>query len=152
MEPVKRITDALAAGAADENAGNSATRDAYDDLKALITGRFPEGKASEGELILKNHAEKPAVWKEPLKDALIESGADRDEEILAAAEKLMAARGAVQPAAGGFHVEADKIKGVVQAEKIDNLTLIIDKDQPVDMPAVDQASALGRYLKHVISH
>ncbi|MCP4687548.1 MAG: NACHT domain-containing protein, partial [Desulfobacterales bacterium] len=89
---------------------------------------------------------------EPLKDALIEFGADGDEEILAAARELMTAGGAVQPAAGSFRIEADKIKGVVQAEKIDNLTVIIDKDQPVEMPAVDQASALGRYLKHVISH
>ncbi len=47
MEPVKRIIDALKTGAADKNAGNRATRDAYDGLKALIIGTFPNGKQPE---------------------------------------------------------------------------------------------------------
>ncbi len=63
----------------------------------------------------------------------------------------MAAGGPVPTTAEAFHVKGKNIRGVVQAEKIDNVTLVFDKDQPVTMPAVDRASALGRFLNHVIS-
>jgi hypothetical protein len=40
-------------------------------------------------MALAKHEEKPKVWEEPLKEALAESGIDKDEEILKAAQALL---------------------------------------------------------------
>ncbi len=111
MDPLTLILTALVAGAA---AGTQSTaaegiKDTYHGLKALIQRKFA-GKP-DAELALLKHEEKPEVWKAPLKDALIETAADRDEEIIKEAQKLMALVNPQQAAIGKFNTQ---ITGNVQ--------------------------------------
>ncbi|ABW29275.1 hypothetical protein [Acaryochloris marina] len=85
MDPMMLILTALVTGAA-KVAGDAAP-DAYKGLKALIQKKVV-GKP-EAEMALAKYEEKPDVWEEPLKDALAESGIDKDEEILKAAQELL---------------------------------------------------------------
>lgn len=85
MDPITVILAALVAGTA--KAAGDAAPDAYKGLKALIQKKFA-GKP-EAEMALTQHEKKPEVWKEPLKEALVETGADNDEEILKAAQELL---------------------------------------------------------------
>lgn len=85
MEPVTLILTALVAGAA--KAAGDAAPDAYKGLKALIQKKFA-GKP-EAEMALAKHEEKPKVWEEPLKEALVESGVDQDQETLKAAQAVL---------------------------------------------------------------
>ena len=85
MEPITLILTALVAGTA--KAAGDAAPDAYNGLKALIQKKFA-GKP-EAEMALTKHEEKPKVWEEPLKEALTESGVDKDEEILKMAQELL---------------------------------------------------------------
>ena len=120
MEPISLIVSALAAGAvaaAQETAG-SVVKDTYNGLKELIKRKF--GGKPEAEVALAKHeAEatdprkegKPKVWEGPLKEALSETGADKDEEVARlAAELLEHVREGV--AAGKYNISAEKI-GVV---------------------------------------
>ena len=85
MDPITLILTALATGAT--KAAGEAVPDVYKGLKTLIQKKFA-GKP-EAEMALTKHEEKPEVWKEPLKEALAESGIDKDEEILKAAQALL---------------------------------------------------------------
>ncbi|MBP0012584.1 MAG: hypothetical protein J7540_02330, partial [Roseofilum sp. SID2] len=54
---------------------------------ALIKRKFAgEPKA---EMVLEEHESDPETYKAPLQKKLLEAGADRDREILAAAQKLL---------------------------------------------------------------
>ncbi|NJL42152.1 MAG: hypothetical protein HC899_40100 [Leptolyngbyaceae cyanobacterium SM1_4_3] len=96
------IVAALVAGAA--KAAADAAPDAYKGLKALIQKKFA-GKP-EAEMALAKYEEKPKVWEEPLKEALVELGADQNQEILKAAQAVL-----------------DKIKEQPDAQEIINQTV-----------------------------
>ena len=85
MDPITVILTALVTGAA--KVAGDAIPDAYQGLKALIQKKFA-GKP-DAEMALAKHEEKPKVWEEPLKEALVESGVDQDQEILKAAQALL---------------------------------------------------------------
>ncbi len=85
MDPITLILTALVAGAA--KAAGDAAPDAYKGLKALIQKKFA-GKP-EAEMALAKHEEKPKVWEEPLKEALVELGVDQDQEVLKKAQALL---------------------------------------------------------------
>jgi hypothetical protein len=89
MDPVTLILAALAAGAASgaKDIASDAIRDTYGALKSLVQRKFHGDEAQE--LVLDKHEEDPEVWKEPLKKALTETGADKDEEILERAKALL---------------------------------------------------------------
>jgi len=89
MDPVTLILAALAAGAASgaKDTAADAVRDAYGALKRLVRRRL-EGDTAH-EVALDKHEQDPEVWKEPLKKALIDSGADRDDEIIEGARTLL---------------------------------------------------------------
>ncbi len=125
MDPVVLITGALAAGAAAaaKDAGKNAVKDVYNGLKALIKRKFSEKKKPEGETALVKYEEKPEVWKAPLEDSLVESGVDKDADIIAAAQRLMELIQPRQAAEGKFNIQAESVQGVVQAEKIESLTM-----------------------------
>lgn len=116
MEPITTtIVAALAAGAAAaaKDTAGSAIKDAYAGLKKLIQGRFA-GKPS-ADVVLAEHEKKPETWKEPLKEALAETGADKDQEIVQQARMLikLLAQGGVQvtgdgAAAAGGSIAAGK--------------------------------------------
>ncbi|MDM8524898.1 hypothetical protein QUF80_16130 [Desulfococcaceae bacterium HSG8] len=150
MEPISMIMGALgaAAGIAAEGTIQEAAKDGYNKLKELIMGRFRGNP--EGEMALTKYEEKPAVWAEPLKDALATTEADKDQTIIRAAEELLdkikdlpggdqriqsitktygdysAASGAYGTSTVNvnrkFNAEAEKIQGIVQTDKIDKLT------------------------------
>ena len=93
MEPVSVITGAIVTGAAAaaKGVGKQVVKDAYEGLKALVTRRFSEKEKPEGEMALVKIEEKPEGWEATLKETLVETGADKDEEIIRAAEKLVTA-------------------------------------------------------------
>lgn len=97
MDPITLILTALTAGiaASAQETASSAIKDAYNGLKALIQRKFVS--KPEAEMALVQHAQKPEVWKGPLEEGLKETGADHDEEILAAAEKMLQLAQAEQP-------------------------------------------------------
>lgn len=113
MEPTTLIVSALVAGvtAALKETASQAVKDAYAGLKALIQKRFA-GKP-EAEMALAQHEKKPEVWEAPLKDAFAETGADKDEAILQAAEKLLKLVQPQQVGTGKYSVQIGEAKGVV---------------------------------------
>jgi len=113
MDPVSLIVSALAAGAtaALKETASQAAKDAYAKLKALIQKRFA-GKP-EAEMALVQHERKPEVWEAPLKDALAETGTDKDEAILQAAEMLLKLVQPQQVGTGKYNVQIGEAEGVV---------------------------------------
>ena len=113
MEPTTLILSALAAGAtaALQETASQAVKDAYAGLKALIQKRFA-GKP-EAEMALAQHEKKPEVWAAPLQDALVETGADRDEAIIEQAQAVLTLVQPQQVAQGRYNVQIGKAEGVV---------------------------------------
>ena len=89
MDPITLILAALAAGAASgaKDTAADAIKDLYGGLKGLVQKKLQGNKA--GELALEQHEADPEVWKEPLKKALTDAGADKDEEIQKRAKELL---------------------------------------------------------------
>jgi hypothetical protein len=113
MEPTSLILAALAAGAAAaaKDTASQAIKDAYAGLKALVQKRFTE--KPEAELALTQHEKKPEVWQEPLKDALAETGANKDEEIIRQAQQVMKLVNPQQASQGKFNIQIGEGKGIV---------------------------------------
>jgi hypothetical protein len=117
MDPLTLIVTALVTGgaAALQDTATDAVKDAYRGLKGLIQRRFA-GKP-EAEVALTQAEKKPEVWQEPLKDALKESRADQDEEIVSAAQKLMGLLDPQQASAGKYNVQiAGNVQGFAQGD------------------------------------
>ena len=110
MDPISLILAALVAGAA--KAAGDAAPDAYNGLKALIKRKFAgEPKA---EMILEEHEQDPETYEAPLKKKLAEAGADKDEEIIKAAQELLKQLKPEEAAAGKFNIKVEgDIKGIV---------------------------------------
>ena len=89
MDPITLIVAALAAGAAAgvQGAAASAVQEAYAGLKALVKRRF--AGRPDAELILARHERAPQTWQAPLAAELSDVGADRDRDLLAAAQALI---------------------------------------------------------------
>jgi len=88
-EPLAMILTALASGAAAvaKDTGGAAVKDTYNGLKSLIKKKFGGNAMAEGTL--DQHAEDAETWEKPLQKALASEGADSDNAILEAAQKLM---------------------------------------------------------------
>jgi hypothetical protein len=78
-------------------------KDAYAGLKGLIQRRF-HGR-NEAEVALAQHEAKPEAWASALREELAQAGADRDEEILEAARRLMTLVDPPGSAAGKYRIE-----------------------------------------------
>jgi len=124
MDEINIITMALAtgAGAALKSTAEKAVKEAYNGLKRLVQRRFKEKENNQGDMILQSHEQEPEVWAKPLESALIKVEADKNEDIIKAAQKLLELIEPKQAAMGKFNIQANKIEGLVQAEKIDSLT------------------------------
>ncbi|OAB57659.1 hypothetical protein AY600_00650 [Phormidium willei BDU 130791] len=85
MDPVSLILAALVAGAS-QAAGN-AIPDAYKGFKALIKRKFSGEK--KAEIILDEYEADPDTYEAPLKKKLVETGVDKDKEIVEAAKTLL---------------------------------------------------------------
>jgi hypothetical protein len=93
MEPVTAIIGAIAAGAAAaaKDTASQAVKDAYSGVKSMILKHFSNKNKAEGEMVLTNYTTKPDTWKAPMKEALLETDADKSADIMAAVEKLQKA-------------------------------------------------------------
>lgn len=111
MEPITLIMAALIAGSAAgvQSVASETIRDAYHALKGAILRRF--GDRPEVAVTLEKAEQKPDVWSEPLKEILQEVGADREQEIVAAAAELMRLAGPEVAQVGKYNLQ---IKGNVQ--------------------------------------
>ena len=114
IEPVSLIIEALMTGA--KAVASSSVQDAYKGLKSLIQRKFA-GK-QKADMVLTEHEKAPEVWQEPLKSILLETDADKDEEILQLAQKLMAMANPQQAAIGKYNLQisGEKVQGIVMGD------------------------------------
>jgi hypothetical protein len=105
MDPITLILTGLATGAALVAKGTltAASQGAYDTLKARIQHKFAGYPVAE--TVLAQYSQKPKVWEAPLKDALAETGADKDQEIIQAASRFMALANSPQATRGKFNTQ-----------------------------------------------
>src|SRR4051794_35924996 len=89
MDSVTLIVAALAAGAVAglKDTATQAGKDAYAGLKTLALNRVKDKSA--GELAVTEHQKDPDTWSVPLAKILTTAGAGHDEELIAAAQRLM---------------------------------------------------------------
>jgi hypothetical protein len=112
MDPVTLIAGALAAGAAlgVTGAASAAVMDAYASLKALLRRRF--AGRPEAELVIAEYEKAPETWQAPLMAELAETAADRDGDLIAAAQALMGLLDAAGARAGKYTVDVRGAQGV----------------------------------------
>ncbi len=119
MEPITLILTALALGGGlvAKKTVEEATKDSYEAIKKLIAQKF-SGKP-EAQMALTKYEEKPKIWEAPLKDALIEVSADKDEEIMTMTKHLMEKIEPQHLAMGKYNVQTSgEIQGLVQGEQV----------------------------------
>lgn len=129
MDIITLILDALGTGAAaaGQATASEAVKDAYHALKTLIQRRFA-GKPN-AELILSKYEENPRIEMARLKDTLIKTRADRDEEIIEAAQNLMTLLNPQQVAMSKFNAQiTGNVQGFVQGDQA-QVTMTF-KDKP----------------------
>lgn len=114
MDSISLILTALVAGTA-KTAG-SVVQDTYEGLKALIKRKFENQGKSGSVTILDKYEQKPEKTKALLEDELTEVGADKDEEIIKLAQKLMEQLNTQESAEGKFSVQISggKVQGLTQ--------------------------------------
>ena len=112
MDPITLIVTALAAGAAlgVTDTASSAVKDGYAALRALIRKRL--GGGADAGLLLTRYEEAPATWRSPLAAELAETGADRDADLMAAAQALMRLVDETGARAGKYTVNVLGAQGV----------------------------------------
>jgi hypothetical protein len=112
MDPITLIVTALAAGAALglKDTASSAIKDAYAGLKALARKRL--AGRPDADVVLCQHEKAPQTWQAPLMAELDEAGADRDRDLVAAAQALMSLVDAAGAGAGKYTVDVRGAQGV----------------------------------------
>jgi hypothetical protein len=117
MDPLTLILTALGAGAAflAQQAASEAVKDAYRALKTRLQQKFAD--KPEATMALAKYADKPDVWRAPLHEALAETAADQDRELITAAQQLLALVDPRQTAMGKYNVQiAGPVQGFVQGD------------------------------------
>jgi|SRR6476660_4797284 len=111
MSAVEVITVALAAGAGAgvQETTSAGVRDAYLGLKALLKRRISDAAAAQA---LDTDETEPGVWQTLLGRSLTEAGVDGDEQVLAAARRLLDLVDPAGSRAGRYHVDVRDAKGV----------------------------------------
>ncbi|MFF4018553.1 hypothetical protein [Streptomyces sp. NPDC001843] len=106
MVGVELVMAALAAGASAglTDTASGAVRDAYATLHEAVRRRL----SARGTDVPDAEQMEPTAWAAWLREELTASGADRDQELLAAAEALWALVGA----GGTYRVDARGVKGL----------------------------------------
>lgn len=112
MEPITLIVTALAAGATlgFKETASSAIKDAYAGLKALAKQRLGSGRPG-AELVLAKHEKAPEAYRTSLISKLAEAGADRDVDLVAAAQALINMVDAAGAEAGKYKVDVRGAQG-----------------------------------------
>ena len=108
---VEVIVAALVAGAVagSSEVARTAVVDAYTALKGLLRRRLV-GRP-EAQQALEGRETEPGRWRAVLADALTASGADADEQVLAAARRLLAVADP-DGTRGKYQVDASHARGV----------------------------------------
>jgi hypothetical protein len=112
VEPVSLIVAALAAGAV-KGVGETATaavRDAYDRLKRLVSARL--AGTPSAQVVFARHGEEPDAWQAALADALTESGADTERDVINAARRLVELLDEAGRSSGKYVVDTRGAQGV----------------------------------------
>ncbi|MDG4810985.1 hypothetical protein O7634_29860 [Micromonospora sp. WMMD1120] len=109
MSAEQVITAALAAGAGAglKDTASAVVQDAYAGLKDLLKHRFGDREGTAARALAADETD-PGVWQARIGEALVTSGADGDERVLAAARRLLDLADPV----GKFRVDAHAAKGV----------------------------------------
>lgn len=117
MEPINLIVTALAGGAAAgaKATTNEAVKDAYKGLVSLVKKKF-QGK-STAEMVLVEHKKEPETWEAPLKSQLKEVDANKDEEIINAAKKLMELVNPKGSADGKYNINSHSVENSLFGDK-----------------------------------
>jgi hypothetical protein len=112
MDPITLIMTALAAGAVSgiTESASSAVKDAYASLKALARKRLAD--RPDAELVLARHEQAPETWQAPLAAVLGEADADRDTDLVAAAQALLRLVDTAGARAGKYTVDVRGAQGV----------------------------------------
>jgi hypothetical protein len=128
MDPISLIVTAVVTGAAAalKDAANETIKDAYHRLRALLKAKFAGKPGSEA--VLEGVEGQPDVWQKPLEAALSEAGADGDEQVLRAAQQLLALTDPQGTAAGKYRVTIDRSKGIVVGDHA-TVTMKFDGDE-----------------------
>lgn len=114
MDPISLILSALVAGAATTAGG--VAQDAYNGLKSLIKCKFESQGKADSITILDKYEQKPEKTKPLLEDELTEVGADKDEEIIKLAQKLLEQLHPQETAEGKFNtqISGGTVQGLIQ--------------------------------------
>jgi hypothetical protein len=112
MDPITLIVTALAAGAAlgVQDTASAMVKDAYASLKALVKKRL--GGGPDAELVLAKHEQAPETWQAPLMAELAQTGADRDYDLIAAANALLDLLGEAGGRTGKYTIDVREAQGV----------------------------------------
>jgi hypothetical protein len=112
MDPISVIVAALTAGAGAglKDTASHAVKDAYGVLRELVRGRL-RGR-SVAQTVLAEHEKAPEVWKAPLSTELVAVGADSDQKILAAAQRLLELLDKAGTQSGKYLVDVRESQGV----------------------------------------
>lgn len=113
MDPVSLIIAALAAGASGalKDTAGEAIKDAYSGLKSLLKRKLAGRQLAQD--VIDKHETAPADWEKPLRNELGEAGLGEDEEVIGAAQKLLAQVDPEGAARGKYIVTISGGKGVV---------------------------------------
>jgi hypothetical protein len=112
MDPVTLIVAALAAGASTglTDAVSQGIKDAYAGLRGLVLRRVTDTPA--GEVAVIEHERDPDTWSAPLAKILTTTGADHDEELVTAAQRLMELLDPTGARAGTYNITASGERSV----------------------------------------
>jgi hypothetical protein len=112
MDPITLIATAIAAGAVVglKDTASSARRDAYAGLKALVRRRI--AAQPDAEMVLARYEKAPEVWQAPLKAGLGEAAADRNADLVSAAQAPMNLIDEAGTQTGKYRVDGRCAQGV----------------------------------------
>ena len=117
MDPSTLILTALTTGAAAslKVTTSAAIKDSYSGLKALIQRKF-EGKP-KAQAALVDYEADPETYEKPLKKAVAETQLDTEQDVLAAAQQLLALIQPQQAAMGKYNVQiTGNVQGYAQGD------------------------------------
>ena len=113
MDPVSLIVAALAAGAATglKDTASQAVKDAYNGLKALLKRKVADEPLAQE--VIDKYEEAPEIWEKPLHDELGKAGVADDEEVVRAAQQLLALVDPDGAQVGKYNVKISGGKGII---------------------------------------
>lgn len=117
MEPISLILGALLAGATKGagEASGTAIKDAYAGLRDALKRRFTAASPSRSqpaETALTGYLSDPDAWRPALETYLRQAAADKDQEIIDAAVRVMAAADPDGARAGKYTIDLTGAQGV----------------------------------------